>query len=305
MLPTTWLEIRCLVPASEADLLTEELTQLTGNGVCSANLAVDTFSLATIVEPETVWLLAYLHGDSDPAPVMAAIESFLAAIRQRSGQEIPPATCATINEEDWANNWKAYFKPTRIGTHLVIKPTWETYPARQGDLIIELDPGMAFGTGTHPTTRLCLEALERLLEPAPSSRSVLDVGTGSGVLAIAAALLGAAPVTGIDIDPDAIEVAQHNARQNSVDHLMDCSTTPLEQVAEKYDLVIANILAEDLIRMRQALASRLNAGGTLILSGILLEREELVISGFTDTTLILHTTNHCDDWSCLEYGCPG
>jgi ribosomal protein L11 methyltransferase len=305
MPPTTWYEIRCLVPAAAADLLADELTQLTGNGVCTANLAVDTFSPETISEPETVCLLAYLSGDSDPAPVLDVIEGQLADLRRQSGAEIPRAACSTINEEDWANTWKAYFKPTRIGTHLIIKPSWETFNSEPGDLIIELDPGMAFGTGTHPTTRLCLEALERHLPSTGPMRSVLDVGTGSGVLAIAAALLGAAPITAVDIDPIAIDVARHNASQNGIGERIICSTTPLDELPGSYDLILANILAEDLVRMRHQLAARVANNGTLILSGILVEREELVSTGFADTPLTLLTTTRHGDWSCLEYGRPG
>src|SRR5512138_3043256 len=111
MSENTWIEIRCLVPAIEADLLSDVLSQLTGTGVCTANLAVDTFSVDTITEPAEACLLAYISGDRDPAPVLAAIEQQLSTIRERSGEPIPAATWTTIREEDWANNWKAYFKP--------------------------------------------------------------------------------------------------------------------------------------------------------------------------------------------------
>ena len=298
---TSWHEFRCLIPACEADDLAAELSQLTGTGVCTANLAVDTFSLDTVTEPDIVCLLAYADGNSDPATMLAAIEALLAPIRQRTTQEIPTVTCTVINEEDWANTWKAYFKPTRIGQHLVIKPSWETFDRQTDDIVIELDPGMAFGTGTHATTRLCLEACERLLATAQTNRSVLDVGTGSGVLAIAAALLGGKPVVGIDIDADAVTVALHNSAQNGVADSITCSTTPIEQVTEQFDLVLANILAEDLVRMRHHLTARLATRGTLILSGILLEREELVVQGFADTGLNLAAANRSGDWVCLEF----
>lgn len=297
----SWFEIRCLVPAIEADLLSDDLAGLTGNGVCTANLAVDTFSMDTIVEPDIVCLLAYINGESDPAPIMTAVEALLQASRQRTSEEIPAASCTVIHEEDWANNWKAYFKPTRIGQHLVIKPSWETYQQQPDDVIIELDPGMAFGTGTHQTTRLCLEALERRLLSKDHATSVLDVGTGSGVLAIAAALMGGAPIVGVDIDAEAVTVASHNAAKNGVETQMVCSTTPLEQISGQFDLVIANILAEDLVQMRHALAAKLARHGTLILSGILLEREELVVTGFTDTNLVLVAVTRSGDWACLEF----
>jgi ribosomal protein L11 methyltransferase len=213
-----------------------------------------------------------------------------------------------LDEEDWAESWKEFFYPEKLGERIVVKPSWRTYDAGQGDIIIELDPGMAFGTGTHATTRLCLEALERIFDclppyttPFPQAPAVLDVGTGSGVLAIAARKLGAGPITAVDIDPDAVAVAQENLALNGIVDDVDISTTPLARIHETFSLVLANILAEDLIRMAGELTERLRPGGLLILSGILVEREPGVMDAFSRTGLTLMETMHQQEWSCLVY----
>lgn len=197
---------------------------------------------------------------------------------------IPEAQVREVREEDWANAWKKFYKPLRIGKRVVLKPTWETWEERPGDLIIHLDPGMAFGTGMHPTTRLCIAALESTVQPGDR---VLDVGTGSGVLAIVALRLGAASVLATDIDPLAVRVAHENAALNAVKTGAD---GPLEirqgsvpaKMAGRFQVVVANILAEVLAKLfdgaydNTPLAEPLAPGGSVILSGILADRAPLV-----------------------------
>jgi len=164
---------------------------------------------------------------------------------------------------------------------------------------------MAFGTGTHATTRLCLEALERLLTEEASSpigeTALLDVGCGSGVLGIAAALYGAGKVTCIDIDPIAVQVTRENAAINGVEKILTASETPLASVDGEYRIVIANILAEELVKMREQLVERIAENGFLILSGILLEREEFVISGFSTPLLSLEAVSREGEWCCIVF----
>ena len=197
---------------------------------------------------------------------------------------IPEAQVRVVREEDWANAWKQFYKPLRIGKRVVLKPTWETWQEQPGDLIIHLDPGMAFGTGMHPTTRLCIQALE---EHVQSGDTVLDVGTGSGVLAIVALRLGATHVLGTDIDPLAVRVAAENAAMNAVSTGADGQlelrkeSVPADATG-KYPVVVANILAEVLAKLfdgeygNTPLADPLAPGGTIILSGILEDRAALV-----------------------------
>lgn len=305
-----WAEVACKVPNAMVDRLAEFLVTYSNSGVSIENLSVDTFSLDTLEDSPIKSVKVYLPADPDLAEKISAISAFLAD----AGPSFPefvfhPPEVSYIGEEDWANNWKEHFKPSRIGTRLVIKPTWEEFAARENDLIIELDPGMAFGTGTHPTTRLCLETMERYFfrEPPYENRqpdpptAVLDVGTGSGLLAIAAVKLGANRVIGIDIDPGAVEIAHANLVLNRVDTAARVTSEPLAEVAGDFDIVVANILAEELVRLGGDLFSRVRANGLLILSGILCEKEDLVITGFSPYPLTLMEIVRDAEWSCLAY----
>lgn len=292
----TWAEVACEVPAAMVDLLADFLVELSGNGVSIDNLELDTFSLDSMEEAPVKTVRAYFTPDGELEAKLAALGQFIREHAPAYGDATPATpTVTTIREEDWATGWRQHFAPTRIGRKLVIKPTWEPFSPEPGDLVIELDPGMAFGTGTHPTTRLCLEALEKLGQPG----DVLDVGTGSGILAMAAAKLGARRVVGTDIDPDAVEVARENCAMNGVS--AELVTTPLAEIPGQFAVVLANILAEDLVRMATDLTARVTPGGYLILSGILVEREPYVIDGFASTGLTLVETAREGEWSCLLY----
>ena len=304
-----WAEVSCEVPTAMVDSLAEFLVELSGGGVSIENRALDTFSLDTVEDTPVKSVKAYLSADPELQGKLELIADFL----QKNGPAFAgfvyhaPAV-QYIHEEDWANNWKVHFKPTRIGRTLVLKPSWEEYPALATDVIVELDPGMAFGTGTHATTRLCLEAIECIFHhepPFPVSSSqpqcILDVGTGSGVLAIAAAKFGAGRVLGIDIDPGAVAVANENINLNGVGKAARATCEPLEKVEGAFDIVIANILAEELVRMAAELVAKLADGGFLILSGILTEKEELVLAGFADFPVDFLEGTRQEEWSCLVY----
>ena len=301
---TQWAEIRCTVPEEMAEAVADFLLDLTGNGVSIENRSVDTFNIDDLAEESIKSVKGYLPADGDMDTVVARISDFLAAIGpDYPGFTLIPPTITVLAEEDWANSWKANFKPTRIGTRLVMKPSWESYAPLEGDIVLELDPGMAFGTGTHGTTRLCLEAVERLICEengfGHGNTTALDVGCGSGVLAIAAALFGATSVRAVDIDPVAVDVTRENAALNGVADRIDASLTPLAEIPGEYAIVLANILAEDLVRMAGELAKRVMAGGYLVLSGILTEREQFVIDGFSPLPLTLYAVTRQDEWSCL------
>ncbi len=205
-----------------------------------------------------------------------------------------------MRNEDWAEGWKQHFSVLHLG-QLVIRPTWEEYTPAAGEAVVTLDPGMAFGTGTHGTTRLCLEALAELFAvPSPPQR-VLDVGTGSGILAIAAAVLGAHRVLACDIDPQACQTARENAAMNGVTGQVEITDQPLENLEEDFQVVLANILAEENVRLANELFRRLAVGGVLVLSGILQEKEALVAAGFSSLPLLGPVISRRDEWSCLLY----
>jgi ribosomal protein L11 methyltransferase len=219
----------------------------------------------------------------------------------------PEVTVKTLEGEDWAHTWKRFFKPTEVAKGVVVKPTWEAYTPKGDELIIELDPGLAFGTGQHNTTRLCIDAIRRfasheeLMGARRISHNALDVGTGSGILAILAAKVGIPRVVAIDNDPIAVEVAQENVDLNKVDAHVTVLETPLEQLDETFDLVIANILAETLIDMREALMARLNVGGYLILSGILRNKASDVRVAYMHGKMDFVESNNDEDWTSLVF----
>ncbi len=197
---------------------------------------------------------------------------------------MPEPQFRILREEDWAHAWKKFYKPMRIGRRVVLKPSWEEFVGEPDDLIVELDPGMAFGTGLHPTTRLCVAALEATVRPGDQ---VLDVGTGSGVLSIVAAKLGASAIVATDIDPIAVSVTRENVEINGLtlapDGLIDVRQESIPSgMAGRFQAVVANILAEVIAGLFDSsyenvpLAEPLAENGTMILSGIIEERAHLV-----------------------------
>jgi len=303
---TDWAEIACEVPADMVDAMADFLVELTGNGVGIENLHLDTFSLDSLEDTPTKTVKGYLPLDGNLEELRIRVEHFLAERGPAfAGFVYVPPAVSVIKTEDWANNWKVHFKPVRIGRRLVIKPTWEEYHELPGDLVIQIDPGMAFGTGAHPTTRMCLESLERICFDQSGGRlpdAVLDVGTGSGVLSIAAALMGASRITAVDIDPEAIRVTQENLQLNGLGDLVQASTTDLGLLAGEYGVVVANILAEELVRLSAQLIARIAPEGWLILSGILTEKAQFVRAGFPELTLVESPTEA--EWCCLTFRKP-
>ncbi|MDT8901964.1 50S ribosomal protein L11 methyltransferase [Anaeroselena agilis] len=175
-----------------------------------------------------------------------------------------------VREEDWANAWKAYYHPIRVGERLVVKPSWQEYPAARGDVVVELDPGMAFGTGTHHTTAMCLELLEEALRPGDT---VFDVGTGSGILAVAAAKLGAGEVQAVDNDPLAVRIAGENVAANGTAATVTVSEGDLlTGLSGRADFIIANIIADVIIRMAPSVPDRLKEGGLFLAGGVIADR---------------------------------
>jgi ribosomal protein L11 methyltransferase len=301
---TTWLEIACDIPDDLVDVFAAYLSELSGSGVCIENLNVDAFSHSEIKLSPIKTIKAYFSGDEDMEAKLAEIELFLDQLRSRNpGLSLAKPVMTTVNSEDWSTSWKVNFKPLRVGRRLMIVPTWEEAPSNPDDIVLRLDPGMAFGTGGHETTRLCLELLENIMDTMPTllTPTVLDLGAGSGILAMAAARLGAGRVCAVDIDPLAVEVARENLIVNGLADQVECSTTPLEAFTETFDIILANILAEELVRLAPQLIERLAAGGMLVLSGILAEKEEFVRNGFSTTGLEYRETRRDGEWVALLF----
>jgi ribosomal protein L11 methyltransferase len=207
----------------------------------------------------------------------------------------------SIAEEDWANAWKAHYSVHKVGNRVLVRAPWHEYQPSSSEVVIELDPGMAFGTGLHPSTQLSMMAIERELRPGAS---VLDVGIGSGILATGAALLGAGRVDGVDIEPVAVRSARENAARNHVDHKVrveEGSVGEGQPFQGKYDLVVANIIARVLVDLSDALISAVRPGGSLILAGIIDTKEQAVLEAFKSPDLHLTHRNTMEDWISLTY----
>ena len=202
----------------------------------------------------------------------------------------------TRNEEDWANAWKAHYTPVRVGTHVVVRPPWQEYDPEGDDVVVLLDPGMAFGTGTHPTTQIALRLLETL---DIAGRTVFDVGTGSGIIAIAAAKLGASKADGVDIDAVSVRQAQVNIDLNVARptvKIWQSAMEPTEKPLQTYDIVVANIIARVLVEISDQIVGSVGEFGTLVLSGIIDSKEESVVERYRALGFDQVERKQMEDW---------
>jgi ribosomal protein L11 methyltransferase len=248
-----------------------------------------------------VTIRTYLPLDAETETTRQHIEQALWHLGQM--RPVGPLHVRALEEEDWANSWKRFYSVQRVGTRTVIVPSWLEYEPAPDEVVLHLDPGMAFGTGLHPTTQLCVRLLERFARPEVQ---MLDLGTGSGILAIAAAKLGAAPVLALDTDPVAVEVARENLTRNTVRGNVHATVGTLGTLAlpfamPPYDLVVANIIADVLIALAADLEVVLTPGGTLISSGIILDREDEVTLTYAAAGLTLRERHQQGDWVALVH----
>lgn len=201
-----------------------------------------------------------------------------------------------VNEEDWENNWKQYYKPTKVGDKIVVKPIWESYEPNEGELIVEMDPGMAFGTGTHETTRMCVKALEKYVK---SKDVVFDIGTGSGILSIVASRLGASRIVGVDLDPVAVESATKNVEFNKLSNIEILYGDLMEVVEGKADIVVANILAPIVMILCDGVKEFLNEDGLFIASGILNTQKDMIVDKMESIGFGIEEVIEDGEWICI------
>ncbi len=276
-----WLEVLLTVGQDMAELAADILRRQTDRGVA--------------MEPageKEVLLRAYLPVDRGVDEAKARLEMALHAL----SPELLPAY-RPVKEEDWAKAWKAHYHPIRIGKHFLIRPSWVEVEPEPDDIVITLDPGMAFGTGTHPSTQLCLEAIEGHIWPGLRA---LDLGCGSGILAIAVALSGASRVYALDIDPVAVEVAEENVRRNGVQDkvtVLHGTLSSLTGSSRHFDLVLVNITADVIVQMcAQHLGMVVRPDGWLVASGFVTEQEETVTQALAQTDLEVVTRYQKEEW---------
>lgn len=210
---------------------------------------------------------------------------------------IGEVTTLEVHEEDWSESWKKYYKTTKIGRDIIIKPTWEDYEHDGDELVVEMDPGMAFGTGTHETTMMCVMELENYVQP---NSTVFDIGCGSGILGITAAKLGAQKVIAVDIDEVAVDATRNNVNHNGVEEVVDIRQGNLmDVVTEKADIVVANIIAEVIILLSKDIRKFLVEGGIFIASGIILDKIEAVKESLTSMGLEILKVDTMGEWAVI------
>jgi ribosomal protein L11 methyltransferase len=300
-----WLEISVAADIEAVEAVSEILGRIApgGTSVEPAFELVDE-GLGARVDPTRPSIVrAYV-----PARDRAAAEQSVAEAAEALGhlqafglRPIGEMTTRIVHEADWAEAWKAHFPVLRIGRRIVIRPTWRRHRAAPDDVVLALDPGMAFGTGLHPTTRLCLAMLERLADRGDlDGARVLDVGCGSGILAIAAAKLGAGPILGIDTDPIAVEATFANAARNALTGRIEARHGSLPSGSAPADVVLANLIASVLVTLAPLLRDELRPGGTILASGIFVDRETDVRAAFAGVGLTVTGRQAEGEWVALE-----
>ena len=304
-----WLELSVEADVEAVEAVSEILGRVaTGGTTVEPAFDLVEEGLGARVDPSRPAIVrGYVPADDPAASEAATIQvgEALGHLQALGLRTIGELRTRVVRDEDWADAWKAYFPVLRVGRRLVIRPTWRRHRARTGDVVVAMDPGMAFGTGLHPTTRLCLAGLEPLADEGRlAGARVLDVGCGSGVLAIAAVLLGAASASGVDIDPIAIEATEANAARNDLTGRVTARVGSLPSGEPPFDAVLANLIAGVLVPLAPALRDELRQGGTLLASGIFIDREAEVRTAFESVGLVVGERTAEGDWVALRADRP-
>ncbi len=289
-----WLRVAVSVPTEAVEAVSYFLVELGSSGIAEEEWKPDT--------PPPAWTIVqgFFPSDRDSGALLASLTNYL----RRIATEYPALVtcvpeCEIIASDAWQEHWKTHFPPLPVGQRLLILPPWEVRPVQSRREVIEINPSMAFGTGHHATTYTCLEALEALCDTYGPPARALDLGTGSGILAITLAKLGVPSVWATDIDPTAREEAQKNTLVNGVATAVHISAASLNELPAPFQLVVANLFASTLIALRPALTQMLTRSGHALLSGIQSDQAESVLQAFCapDWTLVEHRSK--DDWTTL------
>lgn len=304
-----WIEARvCIDP--ERKLLGQELVTDLFLGMGLSGVAVEDpdeepveeWSGEAALRPKEHAVIGYIPVTDESGRLCEMLETALVRIHKASGVR-SRLRYRTIDEEDWAESWKRFFWPERVGKSIVVRPSWREYEPQPGDRVLEIDPGMAFGTGTHPTTALCIGMLEDYLKPG---KTVLDVGTGSGILAIASVLLGSGRAHGVDNDPVAVEVACQNRDRNGIDpgRLSFSAGDLASGVRERFDLVVANILTDVILELAGELRRVVHPAGLFVCSGIIETRADAVREKLSEMGFAEKESRYREDWVAMAFRGP-
>ena len=305
-----WCEISIQTSHEAVELIAEIFRDLGASGVVIEDPELvndyitsgkwDYTDIPIAKETEVVVEKAYLPVNGELEGRIQTSQQEIKALESRGVNTAPAVlTTAELQDEDWSDTWKQYFHTEKPGERVVIKPTWEEYEPKDDEVVIELDPGAAFGTGTHATTSMCIRQLEKLVKPG---MTVFDVGTGSGILSIISAKLGAKNIQAVDYDDSVLKIVEENLEQNNVQDIISVAQSDLMQnVHGKAELVIANIIADIIIRLFDQLDEHLEQGGTLLTSGIIEDRIEDVLAAAEKHGYEVVERLENKGWACITF----
>lgn len=305
-----WCEISIQTSHEAVELIAEIFRDLGASGVVIEDPELvndyitsgkwDYTDIPIAKETEVVVEKAYLPVNGELEGRIQTLQQEIKALESRGVNTAPAVlTKAELQDEDWSDTWKQYFHTEKPGERVVIKPTWEEYEPKDDEVVIELDPGAAFGTGTHATTSMCIRQLEKLVKPG---MTVFDVGTGSGILSIISAKLGAKNIQAVDYDDSVLKIVEENLEQNNVQDIISVAQSDLMQnVHGKAELVIANIIADIIIRLFDQLDEHLEQGGTLLTSGIIEDRIEDVLAAAEKHGYGVVERLENKGWACITF----
>ena len=305
-----WCEISIQTSHEAVELIAEIFRDLGASGVVIEDPELvndyitsgkwDYTDIPIAKETEVVVEKAYLPVNGELEGRIQTLQQEIKALESRGVNTAPAVlTTAELQDEDWSDTWKQYFHTEKPGERVVIKPTWEEYEPKDDEVVIELDPGAAFGTGTHATTSMCIRQLEKLVKPG---MTVFDVGTGSGILSIISAKLGAKNIQAVDYDDSVLKIVEENLEQNNVQDIISVAQSDLMQnVHGKAELVVANIIADIIIRLFDQLDEHLEQGGTLLTSGIIEDRIEDVLAAAEKHGYGVVERLENKGWACITF----
>ena len=295
-----WLKIELFTPTELSDALTNFLTEIGAQGAFQESPEPQSPNDFPGITPGET-LMAFLPCDANLEQRLVRLRTYLDSVAEIFPElEKPGFRTEVVRDPDWGEAWKKYFKPLRVGRNFVIKPTWERFTPKSGDIVIEIDPGMAFGTGQHASTRMCLEAIESIFieDRAFEKPRVLDVGTGTGILGIACAKLGAERVLCVDNDSLATKIAQDNILVNRVEDHVTVAHRDIATLAEPFPLIVANLTAKILGELCPHLGRLVSPGGHLVIAGIIEQNRPDIEARFLGSSFTLDRLITEKEWGC-------